>query len=164
MRFITLAVMILMVSACSLNHGRPIANLQYSKTDRLRSTGIYHIYFSSDVELLQLFKSSIGQGLVCSLTDDQDFSQAHRIKQSGFGFIERVSTDSLLYRADVLFDEQVDDKGEERRLKGDSLVPFLKSRDSISCVFRVHSTTYKTYFSKIMHVPSVDLMNPGTAE
>ncbi|TKJ84681.1 hypothetical protein PkoCFBP13504_12145 [Pseudomonas koreensis] len=101
---------------------------------------------------------------MCSLTNDQDFSQAHRIKQSGFGFIERVSTDSLLYRADVLFDEQVDDKGEERRLKGDSLVPFLKSRDSISCVFRVHSTTYKTYFSKIMQVPSVDLMNPGTAE
>ncbi|WP_426233982.1 hypothetical protein [Pseudomonas sp. TWP3-2] len=163
MRVLILAVFILMTSACSLNHGRPIANLQYLKTERLRTTGIYQIYFKSDVDLLGLFKSSIGQGLVCSLTDDLDFSQAHKIKQSGFGFIERVSADSLLYRADVIFDELVDGKGEEKRLKGTTLIPFLKVRDSISCVFRVHSTTYKTYFSKIMQVPSAELLAPAPA-
>lgn len=164
MRVLSLLVLILITSACSLNHGRPVANLEYTKTERLRSTGIYQVYFSSDVELLGLFKSSIGQGLVCSLTDDLDFSQSHQIKQSGFGFVERLSADSLLYRADVIFDESVDGKGEERRLKGETLAPFLSARDTISCVFKVHSTTYKTYFSKIMHIPSADLLKSGPAQ
>lgn len=164
MKVLILAICISVLSACSLNHGRPIANLKYEKTERLRTTGIYQVYFKSDVELLGLFKSSIGRGLVCSLTSDLDFSQAHRIKQSGFGFIERVSPDSLIYRADVIFDESVDDEGGERRLKGETLDPFLKARDSFSCVYRVHSTTYKTYFSKIMQIPSADLLTTGHAE
>jgi hypothetical protein len=148
----------LVLSACSLNHGRPIATLQISKVEQLRNTGIYQIYFASDIDLLGLFKSSIGQGLICSLSDDLDFSQAHHIKQSGFGLVEEVSAEPGLYRADVIFSESEKSSGGERYLQGDTLAPFLMKKDSIVCLFRVHSTTYTTYFSNVMKVPSKELL------
>lgn len=159
MKRLSFFALMLLVSACSLNHGRPIATLKISKVEQFRNTGIYQIYFTSDIELLGLFKSSIGQGLVCSLNDDLDFAQAHHIKQSGFGFVEKVSAEPALYRADVIFSESEKSSGGERSLQGDTLAPFLMKRDSIACLFRVHSTTYTTYFSNLMQVPSKELLN-----
>lgn len=159
MRKIFLMLLILVVSGCSLYHGRPIATLEFSKVERFRDTDMYQVYFTSDVEILGLFKSYIGEGLVCSLSEDLDFSQAHHIKQSGFGLVEKVSAEPALYRANVIFSESEKSSGGERYLQGDTLAPFLTKKDSIACLFRVHSTTYTTYFSNLMHVPSKELLN-----
>ncbi|MHC8396193.1 hypothetical protein ACYZT8_21500 [Pseudomonas sp. LB3P93] len=159
MHKIFLFLTILMSASCSLNHGRPIATLEYSSVKELRSTGLYQIYFTSDVELLGLFKSRIGEGLVCSLEDDLDFTEAHHIKRSGFGLVEKeIELGPMLYRANVIFSESESGKGGEDYLDGEALVPLLKKRDFISCVFRVHTTKYNTYFSKIMRVPTAELL------
>ena len=55
MRKLCIFFVILMCSACSLNHGKPIATLHYSKVEQLRDTGIYQVYFTSDVAILGLF-------------------------------------------------------------------------------------------------------------
>lgn len=150
---------ILMSASCSLNHGRPIATLEYSSVKELRNTGLYQIYFTSDVELLQLFKSRIGEGLVCSLDADPDFTEAHHIQRTGFGLVEKVIEPApLLYRANVIFSESESGKGGEDYLEGEALILLLKKRDFISCVFRVHTTTYNTYFSKVMRVPTAELL------
>lgn len=163
MRKLCLFFVILMCSACSLNHGKSIATLHYSKVEQLRDTGIYQVYFTSDVAILGLFKSRIGEGLVCSLEDDMDFSQAHRIRRSGFGFVERVvDSPQEIYKADVIFSESESGKGGEKYLQGEALVPLLRGRDYISCVFRVHTTTYKTYFSNLMYVPVGELLKAAT--
>ncbi|WP_454846359.1 hypothetical protein [Pseudomonas farris] len=159
MRKLFLFFVILMSSACSLNHGKPIATLQYSKTEQFLDISIYQIYFTSDIAILDLFKSRIGEGLVCSLEDDMDFSQAHHIRRSGFGFVEKVvGNPQATYKADVIFSESESGKGGEKYLQGETLVPLLEGRDYISCVFRVHTTTYKTYFSNVMHVPAGELV------
>lgn len=150
---------ILMSASCSLNHGRPVATLEYASVNELRNTGIYQVFFNSDVELVGLFKSRIGEGLVCSLEGDLDFSEAHHIKRSGFGLVEKVSESApSLYRANVIFSESESGKGGENYLEGEALIPLLKKRDFISCVYRVHTTTYNTYFSQVMHVPTAELL------
>lgn len=92
-----------------------------------------------------------------------DFSQAHHIRRSGFGFVERVMDDpQVTYKADVIFSESESSKGGENYLQGEALVPLLEGRDYFSCVFRVQTTTYKTYFSNIMHVPTGELLKAAT--
>lgn len=165
MRKVLLFLVILMSTACSSNHGKPEATLEYSSVEELRSTGLYQIYFTSDIDVVQLFKSRIGQGLVCALEDDLDFTEAHHIKRSGFGLVEPVAGDlPLQYRANVIFSESESGNGGEKYLEGETLVPLLKQRDFISCVFRVQTTTYKTYFSKIMRVPTAELLKAATKQ
>lgn len=159
MHKVFLFFLIMMSASCSLNHGKPVAALEYSSVAELRSTGLYQIYFTSDVDVLQLFTSKIGEGLVCALEDDLDFAESHHIKRSGFGLVESVSGDlPLRYRANVIFSESASGKGGENYLEGETLVPLLRKRDFISCVFRVHTTTYKTYFSKVMRIPTKELL------
>lgn len=159
MRNLFIFFVILMCSACSLNHGKPIATLQYSKIEQFRDTSIYQIYFTSDIAILELFKSRIGEGFVCSLEDDMDFSQGHHIRRSGFGFVDKVMDNPQnIYKADVIFSESESGKGGEKYLQGETLTPLLESRDYFSCVFRVHTTTYKTYFSNVMRVPTRELL------
>ncbi|WP_033064279.1 hypothetical protein [Pseudomonas sp. GM18] len=154
-----LLVVIALCASCSLNHGKPIATLIYSDVDELRDTGIYQVRFTSDVALLDLFQSSIGQGLICAVDDDLDFAVAHQIKRSGYGLVERIEGDAVYkYQADVIFRESTGEKGAEIFPEGEALSRWLTNRSYISCVFRVHTTTYKTYFSNVMRVPTVDLV------
>ncbi|MFC6693786.1 hypothetical protein ACFQD2_26450 [Pseudomonas lini] len=115
--------------------------------------------FTSDVAILELFKSSIGQGLICAVDDDLDFAVAHQIKRSGYGLVERIEDNSVYkYQADVIFREFTGEKGAEVFPEGEALSRWLTNRSYISCVFRVHTTTYNTYFSNVMRIPTVDLV------
>nr|WP_253912139.1 hypothetical protein [Pseudomonas sp. CVAP\ len=142
-----------------MNHGKPIATLEYSGVERFQNSRIYQIYFTSDVAILDLFKSRIGQGLVCALEDDVNFSMAHPIYRSGVGSVELAgNTVGEGYRSEVMFSESAEGKGGEFILGGNDLSRLLMKRDYISCVFRVHTTSYKTYFSTVMRVPTADLL------
>ncbi|WP_028620619.1 hypothetical protein [Pseudomonas sp. Ant30-3] len=151
--------LIVLCTSCSLNHGKPIATLTYSDIAELEGTGIYQVRFTSDVEILELFKSHIGQGLICSVGKDLDFSVAHQIKRSGYGFVERIEDASeKKYQARVIFRESTGEKGAEIFPEGEALKHWIASDKYISCIFRSHSTTYKTYFSNVMRVPTGDLV------
>ncbi|QXI16417.1 hypothetical protein [Pseudomonas hamedanensis] len=153
-----LMLLLLICSACSMNHGKPAAKLSYSGVEELEDTGIYQVRFRADVEILELFKSHISQGLVCAVDDDLDFSVAHQIKRSGFGLVERDERGKENeYKADVIFRESTGKKGAEIFPEGAVLSRWFTKRPFISCVFRAHTTPYKTYFSEIMRVPSADL-------
>jgi hypothetical protein len=141
-----------------MNHGKPPAKLFYSGVDELEDTGIYQVRFRADVEILELFKSHISQGLVCAVDDDLDFSVAHQISRSGFGLVERDERGAANeYKADVIFRESTGEKGAEIFPEGPVLSRWFMKRPFISCAFRVHTTPYKTYFSEIMRVPTDDL-------
>lgn len=145
-------------SACSMNHGKPIAGLVYSGVEELEDTGIYQIRFHSDVQILELFKSHISQGLVCAVDDDLDFSVAHTLRRSGFGLVERDEKGTPNdYKAEVIFRESTGEKGAEFFPGGPELGRWIATKPFISCVFRTHTTTYKTYFSEIIRVPTTDL-------
>ncbi len=156
-RFFLMGLLVI-CSGCSMNHEKPAAKLFYSGVDELEDTGIYQVHFLADVELLELFTSHISQGLVCTVDDDVDFSVGHQIKRSGFGLVERDESGAANeYKADVIFRESTGEKGAEIFPEGPVLNRWFTNRRFISCVFRVHTTPYKTYFSQIMRVPTADL-------
>jgi hypothetical protein len=165
MRNFVFCLLVVLCASCSSNHGRPIATLHYEKVEVAPSGNAYQISFTSDTELLGLFKSKIGEGLVCALEDDLDFSVGHYIKSSGRGAVEFVKDSSgEHYVSTILFREAGELQGKETILTGQALREILDKREFMACTFRVHTTSYKTYFSNVMRVPTADLLRAATKE
>ncbi|WP_237142957.1 MULTISPECIES: hypothetical protein [Pseudomonas] len=152
-------IFVSLCASCSFNHGRAIATLNYSGVEHTPGSVAYQIGFTADTDLLGLFESAIGEGLVCALEDDVDFSIGHYIKRSGRGAVEYVKDPvGGHYVSRVMFRETGESEGEENLLTGEALGEVLKTREFIVCSFRVHTTKYKTYFSNPMPVPTSDLL------
>lgn len=165
MRNFVFCIFVVLCSSCSSNHGRPIATLNYEKVEITPSGNAYQISFTSDTDLLGLFESKIGEGLVCALEDDLDFSIGHYIKRSGRGSVEFVKDSSGdHYVSKVLFREAGELQGTETILAGHALREILYKREFMACTFRVHTISYKTYFSNVMRVPTADLLRATTKE
>ncbi|MBK5528253.1 hypothetical protein JFT86_15040 [Pseudomonas sp. TH06] len=154
-----LALAVLLCCSCSSNHGRPIAALDYKSVSISPSRSSFFISFSSNTDLLGLFQSKIGEGLVCALGDDLDFSIGHYQKLYGNGIVETSESASKgKYIARVIFRETGEVQGKERILDGDALRGALMANDFVVCTFRVNTTKYKTYFSEFMRIPSKDFL------
>ncbi|WP_064616615.1 hypothetical protein [Pseudomonas sp. GR 6-02] len=165
MRNFVFCLFMVLCASCSSKHGRPIATLHYEKVETSPSGNSYQIRFTSDTELLGLFKSKIGEGLVCALEDDLDFSVGHYIKRSGRGTVEFVKDSSgEHYISMILFREAEELQGKETILTGQALREILDKREFMLCTFRVHTTRYKTYFSNVMRVPTADLLKAAAKE
>jgi len=163
MRSFVFCIFVVLCTSCSSNHGRPIATLNYENVDVTPSGNAYQISFTSDVDLLGLFKSKIGEGLVCALEDDLDFSIGHYIKRSGRGAVEFVKgPEGDHYVSRVIFREAGETQGKETILTGHALSEVLNKREFMICTYRVHTTPYKTYFSNNMRVPTADLLKATT--
>lgn len=158
MRNIILCVALLLCSSCAMNHGKPIARLQYIGVERYLDRGIYQVRFSSDVDVVSLFKSKISQTLLCSFDSDFDFSAPHSAGIYGEGFIEpEMPSVGPVFRADVLFLERKNDTS-EKVIEGEALKPLLVGRESLVCRVRINSYSYKIYLSEDMKVPTADLL------
>ncbi|MHC8345366.1 hypothetical protein [Pseudomonas sp. RT6P73] len=163
MRGFVFCILAALCSSCSSNHDRPIATLNYESVEITPSGNAYQIIFTSDIDLLGLFKSRIGEGLVCALEDDLDFSIGHYIKRSGRGTVEFVKApEGGHYVSKIIFREAEEVQGKETILAGHALNEVLAKREFVICTFRVHTTPYKTYFSNNMRVPTVDLLKAST--
>lgn len=154
-----LTLALLFCCSCSSNHGRPIAALDYRAVSLSSSGSSFFIGFSSHTDLLGLFQSKIGEELVCTLGADLDFSIGHYQKLYGNGIVEVSEKPSKgKYIARVIFKETGEVQGKERILDGNGLRGALMANDFVVCTFRVHTTKYKTYFSKFMRIPSADFL------
>ncbi|WP_139834515.1 MULTISPECIES: hypothetical protein [unclassified Pseudomonas] len=158
MRNIILCMAFLLCTSCAMNHGKPIAHLQYVGVERYLDRGIYQVRFSSDVDVVNLFKSKVSQTLLCSFEGDFDFSAPHSAGRYGEGFIEpEISSAGPVFRADVLFFERKNDTS-EKIIEGEVLRSLLVGRESIACKVRINSYSYKIYLSEDMEVPTADLL------
>lgn len=158
MRNLILCVVLVLCSSCAMNHGKPIAHLQYFGVERYLDRGIYQVRFSSDVDVVNLFKSKISQTLLCSLGGDFDFVAPHSASRYGEGFIEsEMSSAGPVFRADVLFLERKSDTS-EKIIEGEALRSLLVGQESIVCKVRINSYSYKIYLSEDMKVPTTDLL------
>jgi hypothetical protein len=156
--FVILFTMAFLVS-CSTDHGRPIATLSYDRVEVTQGSLGFRISFTSDTDLLALFGPAIGEGLVCALEDDIDFSIGHYLKRSGRGSVRFIDdTTGGHYESKVIFREAGELQGEELILGGKALRDVLVKKEFIACAFRVHTTSNRTYISNIMHVPTNDLV------
>ena len=156
-RYIALAF--LLCCSCTSNHGRPIAKLDFESVAMTPSASSFFVRFSSDTDLLTLFQSRIGQELVCALDGDADFSIGHYQKRYGSGIVELSGNASKgNYISRVIFRETGAVRGKQRILAGDELRRALRVSDVVVCVFRVHTTKYKTYFSDFMRIPAMDFI------
>jgi hypothetical protein len=156
--FVTLFALAFLVS-CSTDHGRPVATLSYDRAEVTQGSLGILISFTSDTDLLALFGPAIGEGLVCALEDDLDFSIGHYLKRSGRGSVRFINdTTGGHYESKVIFREAGKLQGEELILGGKALRDVLVKKEFIACAFRVHTTSNRTYVSSIMHVPTIDLV------
>jgi hypothetical protein len=156
--FVILFATIFSVS-CSTNHGRPTATLHFGTVEITPSGFGFLMTFTSDIDLLALFGPAIGEGLVCALEDDQDFSIGHYLKRSGRGSVRFIDdTTGGHYESKVIFREAGELQGQENILGGKALRDVLVKREFIVCAFRVNTTGNRTYVSNVMHVPASDLV------
>lgn len=153
-----LCLMFMLCASCAMNHGKPIAKLEYVSVERYQDKRIYQVSFTSNVDVVNLFKSKISQTLICSLDGDTDFSVAHRIHQYGEGFIETVQQGGeQVFKADLIFSE-VKSSTNDAVMKSEALSSLLAEQASITCKVRINAYSYKTYFSEEMQVPTKDLL------
>ncbi|WP_085578095.1 MULTISPECIES: hypothetical protein [unclassified Pseudomonas] len=149
----------LLTASCTYNHGRPAAVLYYQNVEITPSGFAFLMRFTSDADLFSLVGPSIGEGLVCGLEDDLDFSIGHYLKRSGRGSVEFVNDSTGgHYESRIMFRESGEAQGEEAILSGEALRDILVKRPFIVCAFRAHASSYSTYFSNAMNVPTADLI------
>ena len=99
MRKFALFVVISLCAACTV-HNKPAANIQFSRMESIKESykigqieGVaktYKLYFTSDIDILNLFKSGGGlvtKRLICALEDDTAFSVKHTIERTAEGGI-----------------------------------------------------------------------------
>jgi len=160
MRKCLIFFVVLLCSSCSSDHGQPIATLSYEGVSITPSGYGYKISFTSDTDLLALLGDSIGDGLVCALEDDLDFSIGHYLKRSGRGSVRYVNDSTGgHYDSTVIFRKSEDSQGQESILGKKELRNVLAVRDFVVCTYRVNNSEHRTYFSKLMRVPTKDFLN-----
>lgn len=158
-RFFLIVFTLVFTASCSTDHGRPIATLVYDRVEMTPSGIGFLISFTSDTDILSLFGPAIGEGMVCALEDDHDFSIGHYLKRSGRGSVRFVDdTTGGHYQSKLIFREAGQSPGEETLLSGKALRDVLIKRASMTCAFRVHTTGNRTYLSNPMLVPTADLV------
>ncbi|WP_426233981.1 hypothetical protein [Pseudomonas sp. TWP3-2] len=146
--------------SCSTERQRPVATLSYDRVEVTKSGFGFLISFTSDTDLLALFGPAIGEGVVCALEDDLDFSIGHYLTRSGRGSVNFVNdATGGHYESKVIFREVGDVQGQEVILGGTALREVLLRKEYITCVFRVRTTSNRTYVSNLMQVPVADIVN-----
>lgn len=174
MRKFALFVVISLCAACTV-HNKPAANIKFSRMESMREsykigriegvTKRYKLYFTSDVDLLSLFKQGegfIGARLICALEDDADFSVKHTIKSSMRGDVERFKSsddvDGYGYMSNINFKETLDNGTTHTYLDEKRIRDMLSRKNEIPC--KVVMTIYLTnpYYSNTMYVPVADIL------
>lgn len=179
------ALFILIISLCAActPHNKPIANIQFSKTtstekiyEPLQEGGepiksrTHTIYFTSNIEILNLFKEEnssnpvVSPRLICALENDEDFSVKHRMKRYIYGYIDRdnIATSSSAglfdYAIEFNFIEGNDSGSSESNIEKQKLNELLSKKQTVPC--KVVMTIYLSapYYSNTMYIPAEDLL------
>ena len=154
-KFLLLAIFFIL-DGCSFNQDKAIANLDFSRIERVRDTPVYNLYFSADTDILGSYKSRVGEKLMCALADDVDFNLNHRMKYFAQGAVSRDKTQpGFKFVSQIIFNESISAGASERALGTSELKGLLSNKEYVACRFLVSATMISTYFSNVMYVPVV---------
>ncbi|MEO4047408.1 hypothetical protein AAFN46_10010 [Pseudomonas sp. CAU 1711] len=164
MKWLSLFTLFMLCSACAKEHGKPIANLTYLDVSGTED-GFYDLSFSSDVDLLSLFRPGegfVGGWLKCALAGDTDFSVENVMQQSGYGPLESVesgySGSGFPFVASLSFRETDADGASSRPLSGSEVSVLLAGKQDIPCRYVATIFGAKPYYSGTLMMPVRDIL------
>lgn len=147
----------------------PVAKLKYFDFTT-GSDGTYHLKFTSDQPVLDLFASDKSQRVVyaalkCALGNDQNFDIEHSMKYRVEGTFEKDGTQPTAGQLPHVFDAIVHfwvsgptEHSRNRYLHKEELAVLLKDKATIPCMVRMTVNFSSPYYSEIMQVPTKDLV------
>lgn len=154
-----LLVLGVMLAGCTLKQDKPPANLEFSKIERVGETVLYDLYFSSDINILGPYKSLVGVRFICALGDDFNFEVGHRMKWFVNGSVSRNRAGSDLdFISRLTFSESDANGSSETDLTPIEIKRILQYKAEIPCKFMASATMMDTYFSNVMYVPVVEIL------
>lgn len=163
-------------------HNKPVANIEYSGVTSIEKTFSssqengepirakeYTMLFTSDIELLELFKKDDGDNplvwarLVCALDNDVNFSVEHRMQRYIHGTVEPDTqkiepVTNFKYLSKFNFFETTDNGSSESYIDKEHLNYLLSKRTLIPC--KVVMTVYLSspYYSNTVNIPTKNLL------
>ncbi|MFJ4250438.1 hypothetical protein [Pseudomonas sp. NPDC089741] len=154
-----LSTFFLMLVGCAFTQDKPPANLRFSKIERVGDTVLYDLYFSSDLDILGHYKSLIGTGLLCALENDANFSENHEMKNFMDGGVRRSASGTESdFISRMVFSEKIANRSSERDLTPVEIRKILAGKKQVQCKFFASATMIDTYFSNVMYVPVVEIL------
>ena len=157
-------VMLLLLSGCARDHDIPPARLEYIDVSK-KNKNFYTIKFSSDADLLSVFKpedSPVGGLLRCSLSSDDAANENGTERYVASGLIYAVKSqsrsDTFVYSSSVMFSESINDGRTYRPLEVRELREILNARQSVSCIYRFTAYGFKPYYSGLLSIPVRDIL------
>ncbi|MDW5418818.1 hypothetical protein R6242_19805 [Iodobacter sp. CM08] len=166
-----LVVLCLALNACAGQNVQE-ANLTYVSLNKNRSMA--RLFFKSDVDFSKVIDEKKGQSIgsrtiQCSLTDDVNFTPGHSLQYFLEGQLSRSEGQDnigFMYSSDLLF-AMSDEENEKYRINkningmvlNDAFRAMIFNRKKIPCKVIVTVVYSSPYLSKIMYVPSKDLID-----
>jgi hypothetical protein len=166
-----LVVLCLALNACASQNVQE-ATLTYVSLNKNRS--IARLFFKSDVEFSKVIDEKKGQSMgsrtvKCSLTDDVDFTPGHSLQyflEGRLNIGEGQGNIGYMYFSDLLF-AMSDEENEKYRINkningmvlNDAFRVMIVNREKIPCKVVVTVVYGSPYMSKVMYVPSKDLVD-----
>lgn len=164
MKWLSFFVLVALCSACTKEHGKPIADITYRDFSGT-GDGFYDLALRSDVDLLSLFKAGegfVGGRLECALSTDTDFSVEHVMQQSGYGALEAAepihSAEGFFFVASLSFRQTDADGTSSHSLSGKEVSALLAGKQDIPCKYVATIFGTKPYYSGTLMVPVRDIL------
>ncbi|MCX7289512.1 hypothetical protein [Janthinobacterium sp.] len=166
-----LLVLCLALSACASKNAQE-ANLTYVSLNKHRSMA--RLSFKSDVDLSKVADEKNGQAIgsstvKCSLTDDIDFTPGHPIQfflEGRLNIVEAKESIGYKYFSDLLFalsDEENEKNRNNKKIHEmvmkDAFKAMIVKKEKIPCKVVVTIVYGPPYMSKIMYIPSKELVD-----
>lgn len=165
------AICVAIVAACLLGceAKAPVAKLQYLDLAKA-SDGNYHLKFTSDQPILDLFAANRNQHVVyatlkCALGDDHNFDMEHSMKFRAEGGFEKAGRTEVAGQLPHMFDAIIHfwesgptEYSGDKYIAKEALAALLNDKATVPCMVRMTVNFSSPYYSEIMHVPTKDLI------
>ena len=160
MKTLSLIVLSMALSACMKDHGQKAADLAFISFKRDSQAYYYQVSFSSNIELLNLFKPSqelsvISKKLICSLDTPAVFDMNHRIDTYAEGDFSKVGSSSLgfEYESNIYFAQSNSQGTSFDYLSAADISKQLAERTSLPCKVKITLFPYRAYYSNTLNIP-----------
>lgn len=147
---------------CAKDHNIPPAKLDYLELSR-ESENLYKVRFSSDTDLLSVFKpegSLIGGLLLCSLGGNNAPKEYGAERYGADGVVHAIQTrsESFVFYSSLTFVENINEGRTQRPLEAQELRMALSAKQSVPCIARFTAYGFKAYYSDVLRIPVRDIL------
>ncbi|MDH1261838.1 hypothetical protein [Pseudomonas sp. GD03944] len=147
---------------CAKGHNVTPAELDYLELSRTHEYS-YTVKFSSDTELLSVFKpegSLIGGLLLCSLDGDNAPKEYGVERYGADGVVHAIQprSESFVFYSSLTFVENINEGRTQRPLEAQELRMALSAKQSVPCIARFTAYGFKAYYSDVLRIPVRDIL------